>query len=1532
LRVAAGGDGGAAALAGFAFATVDEQFLFEITGLAIGFQEIAQRGAAAFDGMGEDAANGVGQFGIVAARDFSGRAHRPHAGREQGFGDIDVADADDDALVHQEGLHRRAAAAARREQVVAVEGVAERFGAEVAQQFVRRVRGLPEQTAEAARVVETQYAVVVEHQVDMIVRCRRYAGIEHPQRSGHAEMQERRARVGVQQQVLGAPLGAFDAAADEHPLDLVRNRPAQIRPSQYRAYDDTTFDVRRDPATRGFDFGQFGHDACYLSRDLPCAMKRATVGRMRWDAARRIVLGLVAWLCAGTATAALVTNRTRLDTLDVYRGLPANSVRAVYPDRDGFVWIGTQDGLARYDGEHIDVWRHRRDDPGTLAENSIVAITEDDDGRLYAAHPTAGISVLDRSRRRMTHWRTGDHGLKADRVLTLQRAGDGRIWVLFHTGDVQWLDRAAQRAVSVPEINAHDLGAVRAIAPGPAGGLWLASETGLWRFEAGRSQLLRDNRLGPVVTSQTRVLLEDGSGTLWIGAGDGLWRIDRDGTQRIDLPFATPEDADRPEVESLLLDQNDRLWVGTRRGAFLYDRARRSVVERLDHDPADRQSLGSSRVTTLAQGADGVVWLGTWIGGLSSHDPSAAMIRTLRHQDGDATSLPADPVVAIETMPDGTMWLALGESAGLVQVDADRGVLQHHAYRRDAESGLSSDYLISLARDGDGRLWIGSGDRGLDRLDPASGQVERFGHGGVDGVSGPTVRALLVTRAGDLIVGTLGHGLAERCAGCDGFVQHRHGSAPGSLPDDRVTALAESADGRLWIGTRGSGLVLRDAGRRGFVRVPLALADSDDLSISDVVEDASGHLWIATYGDGVLRVDVHADTTTPWPARRFDTTRGLSADHVSALALAQDGSLWIATARGIDRLQSRDFSVRSFGLRAGALAGGYFLGAMATLPDGRIVAGGMEGLSLLDPSAIGSRRGPPRPQLTAFSVFNDVLVADADTRLRYGNDGRAELWIGYRDEMIGFTFAAPSFGTGDVPRFAYRLEGYDRDWIRTGDTQRSATYTRLPAGDYMFRVRSLRSDGTRSIEEATARVLVAAAPWATPFAYATYAATLLVLAWTFWSRTRKRSREREAAAAVVLENERRLNAALWGSGAELWELSVPDRTITREHRLDGLEINDAPATASITEFSTYIHPEDQSLLSTAMRRVLSGEGGTLDIAYRIRDRSGDWAWLLTRGRAVASSADGRAERFVGTNQNITDLKRAEDELRKLAEELEARVERRTHALSAANADLQASLTRIQDMQRQLVESEKMASLGALVAGVAHEINTPIGIAVTAASFLREEARKLQRAQQDKTMTASMLAQFESQIIQGAEMILANLERGIAIVRSFKQVAVDTASEAPREIDLPEYFEEILTALHPRLRKTEHRVEVQVPEPIRLRTHPVAIYQIVTNLVVNSLVHAFDGIERGRMVVAATLDGDDVVIDYHDDGHGMRAEVRDRVFEPFFTTKRGQGGSGLGMHIVFNLVTQLLRGSITCDSEPERGTRFLIRFPRMPPNP
>ncbi len=177
--------------------------------------------------------------------------------------------------------------------------------------------------------------------------------------------------------------------------------------------------------------------------------------------ARMFRFGLFVLLAAASASA---TNGIRLDTLDVYRGLPANSVRAVLHDHDGFVWIGTQDGLARFDGERMEVWRHRRDDAASLGESHVISLAEDDAGRLFAAHPVAGISVFDPSRRVITHWRADTHGMVSDRVASLRRAGDGKLWVLFQSGEEQWLDLDNARAVSLPAMDPHGRPFARATA------------------------------------------------------------------------------------------------------------------------------------------------------------------------------------------------------------------------------------------------------------------------------------------------------------------------------------------------------------------------------------------------------------------------------------------------------------------------------------------------------------------------------------------------------------------------------------------------------------------------------------------------------------------------------------------------------------------------------------------------------------------------------------------------------------------------------------------------------------------------------------------------------------------------------------------------------------------------------------------------------------------------------------------------------------------------------------------------------------
>jgi signal transduction histidine kinase len=300
--------------------------------------------------------------------------------------------------------------------------------------------------------------------------------------------------------------------------------------------------------------------------------------------------------------------------------------------------------------------------------------------------------------------------------------------------------------------------------------------------------------------------------------------------------------------------------------------------------------------------------------------------------------------------------------------------------------------------------------------------------------------------------------------------------------------------------------------------------------------------------------------------------------------------------------------------------------------------------------------------------------------------------------------------------------------------------------------------------------------------------------------------------------------------------------------------------------------------------------------------------------------------MVGTTGDVTEFKHHEIELESLNRELESRVSQRTEALDRSNQELLSRLEELRQLQAHLVNAEKMAALGGLVAGVAHEINTPLGIGVTAASHLEQETRRLGLELEGGTLTRERLAQFRQMAMESAQLILRNLKRADELVRSFKQVAVDQSSEERRELDLAVYLQEIITSLKPAFKKTPYKIELECASSIRINTYPGAIYQILANLVMNSLRHGFEGRADGTIKLVVSRQNDSIVLDYRDDGTGMSEEVRRRIFEPFFTTRRGTGGSGLGMHIVWNLASKILGGTITCESMPGEGTHFEWRIP------
>lgn len=251
---------------------------------------------------------------------------------------------------------------------------------------------------------------------------------------------------------------------------------------------------------------------------------------------------------------------------------------------------------------------------------------------------------------------------------------------------------------------------------------------------------------------------------------------------------------------------------------------------------------------------------------------------------------------------------------------------------------------------------------------------------------------------------------------------------------------------------------------------------------------------------------------------------------------------------------------------------------------------------------------------------------------------------------------------------------------------------------------------------------------------------------------------------------------------------------------------------------------------------------------------------------------------------------------------------------------------LRSTQDKLMQSEKMAALGGLVAGVAHEINTPVGIGVTASTHLQECIRHFEALYRSDRASKQDLEELLEDVREAGDVIHANLQRAIELIQSFKQVAVDQSTQERRRFNLRTYLQEILLSLHPRLKRTSHRVELNCPDDIELDSYPGAVSQILTNLVMNSLIHAFEADEKGALSIDASRVEGGVRLTYADNGRGMSSEQAARVFEPFYTTRRGSGGSGLGMNIVYTLVTDTLGGSIECTTQPGKGVSYQITIP------
>ncbi|WP_027723358.1 PAS domain S-box protein [Maridesulfovibrio zosterae] len=345
--------------------------------------------------------------------------------------------------------------------------------------------------------------------------------------------------------------------------------------------------------------------------------------------------------------------------------------------------------------------------------------------------------------------------------------------------------------------------------------------------------------------------------------------------------------------------------------------------------------------------------------------------------------------------------------------------------------------------------------------------------------------------------------------------------------------------------------------------------------------------------------------------------------------------------------------------------------------------------------------------------------------------------------------------------------------------------------------------------------------------------------------------------------------------------------------------------------------EDDKLVLSRNEKMLTEES--------FLDENRDTHWMSTT-RVPYISAETNTPAVLTISMDITRIKEVEQELQSLNKELVERVTMRTTELENANTALLKSMDELRQTQDKLVETEKMASLGELVAGVAHEINTPLGISVTSASFMKEMIANLKNSFESGEMKRSDLEKCLQTGTEAIGNIMKNLERSARLISNFKQLAVDQASDDIRRINLNEYIQGIVLSLKPKLKEHNHNLKVNCPNGLEVKIPPGSLMQVITNLVINSLTHAFPDRDNGNISIVAKQNGNGILLQFSDDGIGMGTEQLLKVFEPFYTTARSSGSAGLGMHLVYNIITRALKGRIECSSSLGEGTSYEIWFP------
>lgn len=1236
---------------------------------------------------------------------------------------------------------------------------------------------------------------------------------------------------------------------------------------------------------------------------------------------------------------------TAFQHINTDHGLPQGTATALAQDRDGFIWVGTQGGLARWDGYRFHVYQANPYDPHSLPDGYITTLFVDQQGRFWIGTKSAGLVLF---------------LPQADQFRTISAGASG----LSHVG-------------------------VTALSDDGMGGLWVGTEAGLDHIDAQQKVIAPPAWARSLPDMRVRGVLLSKDGALWVGTRKGLLRVDRQGqAELIRFPGSL---GTAVLVTSIMQASDGRVWVGTQgAGAMWFDAKLEGHALAMENNEIDS-------IDNMVEAVPGTIWMGTGGQGIVAVDNATFKCRIIRND----VSLPS-------SLADNSVWGLLRDHAGLMWVATARGVSRHSPLQHGVltlfgvngrKDGLNDNDIQGVLPVSDDRIWILLGNRSLALLNPEKGSITSVGKKlakifalglGADGrvvvgtsrglvrgdasgqhfqdlplpktagtlVSGPPLLAaetlfrdattMLLERDKIWIGGV--NGLWRLDLNAQGEITGWHPEVAGQLTDQRINAMILGRDGKIFVGTD-NGLNIVDTIHHTVERILPNRADSTALafgSISSLLQDSKQRLWVASSG-GAISLLERRDADGRARFRRIGKEQGLPNNNVNKMLEDGAGDIWASTDEGIAHIHGRTLAVQALRRSEGVAIASYWADVGAITAKNEILFGGAGGLTVIHPELLDVSQYRPAVRVTDMRIGGKLIPI---ARINSATPEGIKIAAGANNfsiELASLDYSAP-----ERNRYAYRLEGYDNDWIETDATRRLINYNNLAPGDYHLQFRGSNRNGVFGPDSAPVLVQVLPAwhqTWwmrAIQIVGTLLAVLAVVQARTYFLRQRQLELKAQVRARTAELNDKQqqllnANAELAQTADTLRLMGDVGRDITanleQEAVFEALYQNLA-GLLDMDGMSIYQLDEDKRVLICCFARednrvlpqpTISLNSPTSMAARAVRER---------QEVLVENSPNVKKPNYVeGTKilltalfvpllvgQRVLGAMSVQSAKAHAYGERERLIFRTVCAYGAIAFSNAQALDELHAVQRQLMQQEKMASLGGLVAGVAHEVNTPLGNSLIAISGVIDIWRQQQSVLTHESVTLAELENFTCEGLEYAELAHRTARQAVEMVNSFKAIATPNQVDRLHSVVMTQYIQEVIALVRGALEQTGRSVVLDIDPSLVLHIVPEALTEALARIFANVLNHAFPDDRPGQLRVVARRDNG-AVIEIIDNGCGIAPHDLPQVFDPFFSTRSGSGGHvGLGLHIAFNHIVQRMQGSISIDSELGQGTTVTIRLP------